>query len=115
MVNSRGVVPAVSKNIGSEQSPWRCHCDNSKSFEVVLPVRELSSIEIQKISAPEAILLFIPQNCFDGVSDYMKTILESSAFQVLIKFVANESGQVFALAGQFGLELRPVRLNNLVK
>jgi hypothetical protein len=34
---------------------------------------------------------------------------------VLIKFPADESGQVFAVAGQFGLELGPVFLDDLVE
>jgi len=44
-----------------------------------------------------------------------KAMLKPSAFQVLIKFPADESGQVFAVAGQFGLELRPVFLDDLVE
>jgi len=42
-------------------------------------------------------------------------MLKPSAFQVLIKFPADESGQVFALAGQFGLELGPVFTDDLVE
>jgi hypothetical protein len=41
--------------------------------------------------------------------------LKPSAFQVLIKFPADESGQVFAVAGQFGLELGPIFLDHLVE
>jgi hypothetical protein len=44
-----------------------------------------------------------------------KSMLKPAALQVLVKFAANESGQVFALAGQFGLELRPVFLDDLVE
>ena len=40
---------------------------------------------------------------------------QPAALQVLIKFSANESGQVFALAGQFGLELGPVFLDDVVE
>ena len=42
-------------------------------------------------------------------------MLKPAALQVLIKFAANESGQVFALAGQFGLELRPVLTDDVVE
>ena len=45
----------------------------------------------------------------------VKTVLKPAALQVLIKFAANESGQVFALAGQFGLKLRPVLTDDLVE
>ena len=41
--------------------------------------------------------------------------LQPTAFQVRLKFPADESGQVFAVAGQFGLELRPVFLDDLVE
>jgi len=44
-----------------------------------------------------------------------EAMLQPTALQVLIKFAANESGQVFALAGQFGLELRPVLTDDLVE
>jgi hypothetical protein len=44
-----------------------------------------------------------------------KTMLKPAALQVLIKFDANESGQVFALTGQFGLELGPVLLDDGVE
>ena len=44
-----------------------------------------------------------------------EAMLQPAAFQVLIKFAANESGQMFALAGQFGLELGPIFLNDLVE
>ena len=42
-------------------------------------------------------------------------MLQSAALQILIKFAANESGQVFAVAGQFGLELRPVLTDDVVE
>jgi len=42
-------------------------------------------------------------------------VLQQPALQVLIKFAANKSGQVFALAGQFGMELRPVLTHDLVE
>jgi hypothetical protein len=48
-------------------------------------------------------------------ADPEKAMFKSSAFQVLIKFPADESGQVFAVAGQFGLELGPVFLDDLVE
>jgi len=44
-----------------------------------------------------------------------KAMLKPAALQILIKFAANESGQVFALAGQFGLELRPVLTDDVVE
>ena len=42
-------------------------------------------------------------------------MLKPTALQVLIKFAADESGQVFAVAGQFGLELGPVLTDDLVE
>ena len=42
-------------------------------------------------------------------------MLKPAALQVLIEFAANESGQVFALAGQFGPELGPVLTDNVVE
>ena len=42
-------------------------------------------------------------------------MLQPAALQVLIKFAANDSGQVFALAGQFGLELGPVLTDDVVE
>ena len=47
--------------------------------------------------------------------DPQKTMLKPAALQIPIKFPANESGQVFALAGQFGLELRPVFLDDVIE
>jgi len=44
-----------------------------------------------------------------------EAMLQSAALQVLIKFPADESGQVFAVAGQFGLELRPVLMDDVVE
>jgi len=44
-----------------------------------------------------------------------EAMFKSSAFQVLIKFPADESGQVFAVAGQFGLEFGPVFLDDLIE
>jgi hypothetical protein len=48
-------------------------------------------------------------------TDPQEAMFKPSAFQVLIKFPADESGQVFAVAGQFGLELGPVFLDDLVE
>ena len=42
-------------------------------------------------------------------------MLQPAALQVLIKFATNECGQVFALAGEFGLELRPVLTDDVVE
>ena len=42
-------------------------------------------------------------------------MLKPATLQVLIKFPANEHGQVFALAGQFGLEIGPVFLDDLIE
>ena len=44
-----------------------------------------------------------------------ETMLQPAALQVLIKFPADESGQVFAVAEQFGLELGPVLTDDLVE
>jgi len=44
-----------------------------------------------------------------------ETMLQPAALQILIKFAANECGQVFALARQFGLELRPVLTDDVVE
>ena len=44
-----------------------------------------------------------------------KAILKSAALQVLIKSPTNESGQVFAVVGQFGLKLGPVLLDDLME
>ena len=42
-------------------------------------------------------------------------MLRPATLQALIEFAVNESGQVFALAGQFGLELRPVLMDDMVE
>jgi len=44
-----------------------------------------------------------------------ESMLQPATLQVLIKFSADESGQVLALAGQFGLELGPVFTDDLVE
>jgi hypothetical protein len=44
-----------------------------------------------------------------------KAMLKPAALQILIKFAANESGQVFALTGQFGLKFGPVLTYDLVE
>ena len=44
-----------------------------------------------------------------------EAMLKPAALQILIEFTANESGQVFAVSGQFGLELGPVLTNDLVE
>ena len=44
-----------------------------------------------------------------------EAMLKPAALQILIEFTANESGQVFALAGQFGPELGPVLTDDLVE
>ena len=44
-----------------------------------------------------------------------EAMLQPAALQVLIKFSADESEQVLALAGQFGLELGPVFTDDLVE
>jgi len=42
-------------------------------------------------------------------------MLKPAALEVLIKFATNESGQVFAMAGQRCLKLRPVLTDDLVE
>jgi hypothetical protein len=44
-----------------------------------------------------------------------EAMLQPAALQVLIKFATNESGQVFALAGQFSLKFGPVLTYDLVE
>jgi hypothetical protein len=44
-----------------------------------------------------------------------KTVLKSSAFQIRLKFLCDVGWKIFILAGQLGLELGPVLMDNLVK
>ena len=44
-----------------------------------------------------------------------EAMLKSTALQVLIKFSANERGQVLAVARQFSLKLGPVLTDNLIE
>jgi len=44
-----------------------------------------------------------------------ESMLKPAALEVLIKFATNESGQVFAMAGQRCLKLRPVLTDDLVE
>jgi hypothetical protein len=58
------------------------------------------------------------QHCLmvTGLTAYPeKAMLKPAALQIFIKFAAIESGQVFALAGQFGLELGPVLTDDVVE
>ena len=42
-------------------------------------------------------------------------MLQTAALQILIKFAADERGQVLAMACQFDLELRPVLTDDVVE
>ncbi len=44
-----------------------------------------------------------------------EAVLKPAAHQILIKFAADERGQVLAMACQFGLELRPVLTPDVVE
>jgi len=48
-------------------------------------------------------------------SDAEESVFKPAALQILIKFFNDMCWQVFVMAGQFGLKLRPVLLNDLVK
>ncbi len=44
-----------------------------------------------------------------------EAMLKPAALQILIEFAANESGQVFVLAGQFSPELGPILADDVVE